>query len=82
MIDERYVTLIEQMGMIPGSSWKAKDGSYVLVVLNEIDEDNQEARQWCRVLKISAEDETVVHDTMFWPYLVGLAKAERIFAVK
>lgn len=80
MIDERYVALIEQMGITLGSSWRAKDSSYVLVILDEIDEDNQEPRQWCRVLRISPED--VVHDTMFWPYLVGLAKAQKIVAVK
>lgn len=82
MIDERYATLIEQMGMTPGSSWRAKDGSYVIVVLDEIDEENEEPRQWCRVLKISAVHETVVHDTMFWPYLVGLVKTEKLVAVK
>jgi len=82
MIDERYATLIEQMGMTPGSSWRACDGSYVIMVLDEIDDENQEPRQWCRVLKISAIDESVVHDTMFWPYLVGLAKAQKIVAVK
>ena len=80
MIDERYITLVEQMGMIPGSSWRSKDGSYVIVVLDEIDENNQEPRQWCRVLKISSDE--VVHDTMFWPYLVGLAKAQKIVTVK
>jgi hypothetical protein len=82
MIDERYSTLIEQLGMLPGSSWRANDGSYIIMVLDELDKENEESRQWCRVLRISVTSESVTYDTMFWPYLIGLARTERIVHVK
>lgn len=71
------------MNMLTGSLWKAHDESYVLFILEDCTEDfNLVERLWCRVLKISAIGDTVIYDTMFWPYLLGLAKTQSILEIK
>ena len=72
MIDEKYAEIVSRVGLLPGSSWIAQDRSYVLMVLEDTDETFDEPRAWCRVLRISAVDHDVTHETAFYPQLIGL----------
>ena len=82
MIDEKYAEIVARVGLVPGSSWTSQDRSYVLMVLEDTDETFDEPRAWCRVLRISAVDQTVTHETAFYPQLVGLILNKRLVRVE
>lgn len=65
-----------------GSSWKYKDNSCILIVLDEKDENNQEQKLWCRVIKIWITKEKVEHSTMSWSFVIGLIKSGLIMQIK
>lgn len=82
MDDEQLHKLSFNLGIIPGSSWKYSDGTCIITILDEKDENNQEKRQWCRVLKIWITKEKIVYDTMSWSFIIGLVKSGILNQIK
>lgn len=87
-MNESFVKLAKKYGLTVGSTWINLELNMLIVIIDNLyDENNQEIelcsneekeKEWCHALCIPTTIGVVYEKYYFWPYLIGLAKNEKI----